>query len=133
MRVREREVFMAAYLKDGTLDILGIQYFLTNGFRFPEGEFLPVAYVVSVDEPDFGCEGRPENEVVYATLQAFTLQGVKHYRMEEQGLNQTQLYDDMWVGTRIRKNGDREFGCFREGSQMFHIFDPVIWDQCIEE
>ena len=30
-------------------------------------------------------------------------------------------------------NGMKEFGCFREGSEMFHIFDQQIWEQRIEE
>lgn len=124
---------MAAYLKDGTLDRRGIQYSLTNGFRFPEGVFLPIAYVVSVDEPDFGCEGRPENEKVYATLCTYTLEGMKTCKMEEHGLDASCLFDDMWVGTRIGRNGMKEFGCFREGSEMFHIFDQQIWEQRIEE
>lgn len=94
---------------------------------------MPEAYVISVEEPDFGCEGRSENEIIYARLRTFSREGLKTCKMEEHSLNATRLYDDMWIGTRIKRNGEKEFGCFRDGSEVWNMFDRIVWEQRIEE
>ena len=56
---------MAAYMDNGILDILNVQYRLENGFRVKGKNLVPLAFIYRVDEPDFGCEGRPVGKVMY--------------------------------------------------------------------
>ena len=48
---------MAAYLDNGTLDILSVQYRLENGFVVNGLRLVPQAFIVSVDEPERSSAG----------------------------------------------------------------------------
>ncbi len=64
----------------------------------PEGEFTPLIYLSRVDEPEFGCEGRPDGAAVYGTAYGETPEGKRTWKIEEGLLWSTGLDDDVWIG-----------------------------------
>lgn len=119
---------MGAFLDNGVFDLLGMQYGLHNGFRIKEGQLMPIAYVVSASEPEFGCEGRPDGREVYGILNTYTITGLEKCQIEEKLFNESGIFDHMWVGTLTCKDGTEKFGCWREGSDEFHAFPKSTWD-----
>lgn len=124
---------MLAYLKDGALDILGLQYYLTNGFEFPEAVFHPEAYIISIKEPEVGCEGREDGEKAYAVVQVFSNQGIGCFCMEDRVIYTNHLFEDVWIGTKIESDGTKEFGCFCQKQKSFRALEQWIWDRRIEQ
>lgn len=49
---------MAAFLDNGILDILNVQYRLENGFVVNGQRLIPQAFIVSVDEPEKAARER---------------------------------------------------------------------------
>lgn len=121
---------MSSYLEDGVLDILGIQYRLQNGFVVNRQKLLPQAFIVTVDEPEFGCEGRPDTEAVYAKVHALTMQGQKTWLIGEKDLEQSGIYDNMWVCILAK---DKQLVCWREGTDEILPFSEEIWNRKLEE
>lgn len=64
----------------------------------PESEFIPLIYLSRVDEPEFGCEGRPDGTPVYGTAYGETPEGRQTWKVEECLLWSTGLDDDVWIG-----------------------------------
>lgn len=75
-----------------------IQQAFTQGIALPEGKFMPLIYLRRVDEPEFGCEGRPDGGVICGTVYGVTPETERVWQVEEQLLWRTGLDDGMWVG-----------------------------------
>ncbi|SER96803.1 hypothetical protein [Lachnobacterium bovis] len=119
---------MYAYLDDGTFDLLGMNYILEKGIELSAGHFQPEAYINFVKEPDFGCEGRPEGKPIFAELEVYTIKGPKTLLAALQTLDETGLYDQMWVGYLKKKDGSLEFVSCRDGVDEYTVVDKVKWD-----
>ena len=113
-------------------DILGIQYRLENGFRIGKSEFKPVAYLVSVDEPEFGCEGRPEEGKVCARLQGITMKGTQSWKLDADKLEESGLYDDMWIGFVTDKLGTKKLASWRAGNPSWEEIPEDVWNMRTE-
>lgn len=127
---KDMEGQMAAYLDNGTLDILSIQYRLENGFVVNRMKMTPLAYIMRVDEPDFGCEGRPETKVVYEKVYALTLKGQKVWLMGEKDLEISGIYDNTWV---CRLESTHQLVCWREGTEEMIPVPEDLWNNKLEE
>ena len=64
----------------------------------PDREFVPLIYLSRVDEPEFGCEGRPDGAIVYGMAYGETPEGRRTWKVEEHLLWNTGLDDDVWIG-----------------------------------
>ena len=60
--------------------------------------FRPLAKLLYVEEPDFGCEGVPEDGVVYGSIVLEDKNGQRTVKIEEQQLFASRLDDGMWIG-----------------------------------
>lgn len=81
-------------------------------FAMDGAEFIPVAFVVRVEEPDFGCEGVPEGHGPQGTLLIQNAVGEKRLcPILQELLLHTRFDDGIWIGWRqgrcvlVRKNG----------------------------
>ncbi len=121
---------MAAYLDNGTLDLLGIQYRLENGFVVNRVKLTPLAFIMRVDEPAAIQKDQPDAKIIYAKVYALTKKGPKVWLIGETDLIASGIYDNTWVCTS--ENG-RRLVCWREGtSEMIPV--PVdMWNNKLEE
>lgn len=71
---------------------------LSAGFAVKEGWFTALAYIRQVDEPEFGCEGRPDNVPVCGRVLLEDKAGLRSLPMEEGLLRVSSLDDGMWFG-----------------------------------
>ena len=69
-----------------------------NGICLPGGIFWPLYYLSRVDEPEFGCEGRPEGGPIFGLAYGFDTQGPRRWEIGEVDLWTSGLDDNMWVG-----------------------------------
>lgn len=69
-----------------------------KGIRLPGGLFRPLYYLTRVDEPEFGCEGRPEGGRICGRAYGFDAGGPRQWDIGEVELWRSGLDDDMWVG-----------------------------------
>lgn len=69
-----------------------------DGIALPEGTFWPLCYLSRVDEPEFGCEGRPEGGPIFGLAYGFDAQGPRRWQIREADLWVSGLDDNMWVG-----------------------------------
>ena len=76
------------------MDEQQIKTAFSEGISLPEGQFTPIYYLSRVDEPEFGCEGRPEQGKIYG----YDKNGPHQWEIEETALWGAGLDDDMWVG-----------------------------------
>lgn len=60
--------------------------------------FTPLAYVERMDLPDFGCEGRPEEEEPLGALWVVRPEGCRFLRVGERALLASDFQDDLWIG-----------------------------------
>jgi hypothetical protein len=67
-------------------------------FCIKETRIQPLAYLVRVDEPEFGCEGRPDGQPVYGTVVLRDAQGERTVPIEETCLMRSRLDDKMTIG-----------------------------------
>ena len=49
----------------------------SEGISLPEGQFTPIYYLSRVDEPEFGCEGRPEQGKIFGRAYGYDKNGFK--------------------------------------------------------
>jgi hypothetical protein len=66
-----------------------------------------VANIIKIEEPDFGCEGRPENEVVTSKILLETVEGQEQVVLDvaEKCLCQMGLNEGMQVNLLINEDG----------------------------
>lgn len=121
---------MAAYMDNGILDILNVQYRLENGFSLNGKKLIPLAFIMRVDEPDHGCEGRPEGKIMYDKVYALTLKGQKVWIIGEKDLEESGIYDNTWV-CRIEQT--RQLICWREGTEEMIPVSEDIWNNKLED
>jgi len=69
-----------------------------KGLSLPEGQFWPLLYLSRTDEPDFGCEGRPEGQKIYGRAYGWDGDGPRQWDIEEADLWRGGFDDGMWVG-----------------------------------
>ncbi len=70
-----------------------LQPFMMDGAMFE-----PKAYLVLVEEPDFGCEGMPDDQPVCGSIRWMDAQGEHVTPIAETQLFASQLDDAMWIG-----------------------------------
>lgn len=117
---------MAAYLDNGTLDVLGIQYRLEHGFVVNRIKLLPLAFIMRVDEPDTAANAT----VVYAKVYALTKKGQKVWLIGQKDLEESGIYDDTWV-CALEQN--RQLICWREGTDEMIPVSVDLWNNKLEE
>lgn len=121
---------MAAYTENGILDILNVQYRLENGFVVDRQRLVPLAFIMRVDEPDFGCEGRPEGKILYNKVYALTIKGQKVWLMGDEDLEVSGIYDNTWV---CRLGDTRQLVSWREGTVEMTPVPEDLWKNKLEE
>lgn len=117
---------MAAFLDNGILDVLNVQYRLENGFVVNGQRLLPQAFIVSVDEPAHSGE----NTIIFAKVHALTLKGQKVWIMGEKDLEVSGIYDNTWV-CRIEKT--HQLVCWREGTKEMSPVPEDMWKNKLED
>ena len=115
-----------AYLEDGTLDLLSIQYRLQNGFIVKRKKLVPEAYILRVDEPEKNSIG----QVIFAKTHGLTLKGQKVWLFSEEDLEISGIYDDTWV---CRVEQDHQLVCWREGTDELLPVPEDLWKNKLEE
>lgn len=60
--------------------------------------FTPKAYLMLVDEPDFGCEGAPDGKPICGTIRWVDSRGEHVTPIPEMQLFATRFDDKMWIG-----------------------------------
>lgn len=91
---------------------------MKKGFKVQGKDFEPFCYVQRVDEPEFGCEGRPDNELVYGTITIINEKGTSVVKLEEKELWKSGLDDNMWIGV-LHNNDLVENVTVREGVDSY--------------
>lgn len=117
---------MAAYLDNGILDVLGIQYRLEHGFVVNRIKLLPLAFIMRVDEP----EAKESATVVYAKVYALTKKGQKVWLIGEKDLEESGIYDNTWV---CALEQGRQLVCWREGTDEMIPVSVDLWNNKLEE
>ena len=117
---------MAAYLDNGILDVLGIQYRLENGFVVNHIKLLPLAFIMRVDEP----EEKAGATVSYAKVYALTKKGQKVWLIGQKDLEESGIYDDTWVCTLEHGH---QLICWREGTDEMLPVSLDLWNNKLEE
>lgn len=117
---------MAAYMDNGTLDILSVQYRLENGFVVNGLKLVPQAFIVSVDEP----ENRGAGKIVFNKVNALTLKGKKVWLLGKEDLEVSGIYDNTWV---CRIENSRQLICWREGTKEMIPVPEDLWNNKLEE
>lgn len=121
---------MAAYMDNGILDILNIQYRLENGFRVQGRHLLPLAFIMRVDDPEHSSKGRVEGEILYDKVYALTLKGQKVWIIGEKDLEESGIYDNTWV---CRDAQTRQLLCWREGTEEMMPVSEDLWNNKLED
>lgn len=67
-------------------------------FMIEDVLFTPQAYLLLVDEPDFGCEGAPDGKPVCGSIRWVNAHGEHVTPIPETQLFATRLDDKMWIG-----------------------------------
>ena len=67
-------------------------------FEMKGARIRPLCYLIRVDEPEFGCEGRPDGQAVYGTVLLCDAQGERAVPIEETVLLRSRLDDKMTIG-----------------------------------
>ena len=117
---------MAAYLNNGTLDLLSVQYRLENGFVVNGLTLIPQAFIVSVDEPERSSAGT----IVFEKVHALTMKGKKTWLMGREDLEISGIYDNTWV---CRVEQSRKLICWREGTEEMIPVPEDLWNNKLEE
>lgn len=121
---------MAAYMDNGILDILNVQYRLENGFRLQGKKLIPLAFIMRVDEPDHSSESRSKEKIMYDKVYALTLKGQKVWIIGEKDLEESGIYDNTWV---CRDEQTRQLLCWREGTEEMIPVSEDLWNNKLEE
>ncbi len=73
------------------------QEYLQGGTTADGEPFAPICYIRWIEEPDFGCEGRPDGQSPCGTVCVLAEDGEKRLPIREDVLFRTRLDDRMWV------------------------------------
>ncbi len=117
---------MAAYMDNGTLDILNVQYRLENGFVVNGMKLVPLAFIVSVDEP----ERSSADTIVFEKVHALTMKGQKVWLLGKEDLEISGIYDNTWV---CRIDQTHRLICWREGTTEMIPVPEDLWKNKLEE
>ena len=117
---------MAAYLDNGTLDILSVQYRLENGFVVNGLRLAPQAFIVSVDEPERSSAGT----IVFEKVHALTIKGKRVWLLGKEDLEISGIYDNTWV---CRVEQTHQLICWREGTKEMIPVPEDVWQNKLEE
>lgn len=60
--------------------------------------FRPKLRLIYVEEPEFGCEGAPDEGKIYGNIVLEDKTGQKKVKIEESQLYSSRLNDGMWIG-----------------------------------
>lgn len=60
--------------------------------------FRPLVKLLSVEEADFGCEGAPDNSIIYGCIVLEDKNGQRTVKIEQQQLFASRFDDGMWIG-----------------------------------
>jgi len=90
-------------------------------FPFP---VQPIFYVSEIIEPDFGCEGRPENETIYSVIKGYTCCGEQSISIEDSLFQSSSINTDMWIG-KI-ENETNDYILYQEHSANYEIISDII-------
>ena len=97
------------------------------------GVFHSVGFILfkgdKLNKPDFGCEGRQQGDRAYAVLHGYTLTGPVKWLLSEETLLKCELFDQMWVGTLLGKDGTRKLVSYREGNETYTVLDRDKWEE----
>ena len=99
-----------------------IQTALETGFPLEGEPFRPLVYLRRVDEPEFGCEGRPEEGPVYGTIWGWDQSGAKTWQVPDWMIITAGLDDRMWIGLRAG-----QLVCCRAGKPGWKPFPKGKW------
>ncbi|MDO4173636.1 MAG: hypothetical protein Q4D42_02625 [Eubacteriales bacterium] len=64
--------------------------------------FRPMAKLLHVEEPEFGCEDVPEDGAVYGSVVLEDKNGQRTVKIEQGQLFASRLNDGMWIGKLAR-------------------------------
>ena len=73
---------------------------LRVGFETAGGHYSPVLYLRRVDEPEFGCEGRPEEGPIYGTIYGVSREGPFRMELEDWMILLSGMDDNMFIGVQ---------------------------------
>ncbi len=86
--------------------------------------FIPEFYLFEVEEPEFGCEGRPEGNVIYANVQILSESGFKMVSVEERKLWISGWDDGMWGGI-IEEKGEKIPAMYQEKTRKWKVLSGI--------
>jgi len=86
-----------------------------QGIKTDEGMFYPVFWIEEVQEPEFGCEGRPEGILVNGTVIGRTPEEYLIFPIEEKLLYNSGLDDHMLLGY-LKKTKTEIQLCYMRGT-----------------
>ncbi|BBF41814.1 hypothetical protein lbkm_0494 [Lachnospiraceae bacterium KM106-2] len=108
-----------------TLDKHNIINQLEQGFLIQNHQFHPRYFILQVDDPEFGCEGRPEGETIYGQITLLSLKGTFVLQVEEPFLWKSGIDDRMWIG---RLDGTEGIIMKREIRDAYAIMEPKDYE-----
>lgn len=117
---------MSAYLDNGILDLLHVQYRLENGFAVKGIKLVPQAFIMRVDEPESSSFGK----IVFSKVHGLTAKGQKVWLFAEKDLEESGIYDNTWV---CRVENSRQLICWREGTDEMMPVPEDMWNNKLEE
>lgn len=85
----------------------------------------PLFYISEIIEPEFGCEGRPENEIIYSKIIGYTCDGEKSVQIEDSIFQNSFINTDMWIG-KMDDHGTEDFILYQEHSTSYEIVPENI-------
>ena len=102
-----------------------------DGIPLPDGVFEPLFWLERVDDPEFGCEGRPEEGPIYGNAYGFDRNGRNRWKIEELALILGGFDDCMWVGRwqdgyALLRENQREIKPLKQ--ELFETVFPPLAD-----
>ena len=90
-----------------------------------------ICFIEQVDEPEFGCEGRPDNQPIFGKLVCIYPGGRKTVNIEEKLLWKSGLDDQMWIG---KEEGQKKyFAIYKNNLEMLLPLETDILDCIMQE
>lgn len=96
-----------------------------QGIKTDEGMFYPVFWIEEVQEPEFGCEGRPEGIVITGTVIGRTPEEYLIFPVEEKLLYNSGLDDNMLLGYLKKSKYETVPGYIRGTTGAFCEMEPA--------